>query len=320
MSDKGIWITWENQRRNKGISSALEWKLYEIILNDTRIIRYIKSLYETSCILIRERPDFVVAQNPSILLASYAVLVKYILRYKCIIDAHNSGLFPYDNKKSLFNLISKNIQKLSDLTIVTNGELAKVVQNNKGRAVILPDKIPDPPGNITRAELKGRINFAFICSFNPDEPYKEVIEAARLIPEDIYIYVTGKYIGKVDANNVPLNVKLLGYIPDDEYWSLISSVDGIVILTTRENCLVCGAYEAVSLKKPMILSNTNAIKTYFSLGSVYTEPNSRDIQDAMLSLIDNKDKLSNEVAILERKLRSDWKDSLADLSKTITML
>lgn len=317
MSIKRIWITWENQRRNKGISSAAECELYEILYSNTGIIRYIKSLCKTACILTKNRPDVVVAQNPSIILAAYIVLLKYIFRYTSIIDAHNAGLFPYENKIRLLTIISKAIQKLSDLTIVTNKELAKVVSTNKGRAFVLPDRLPDPPEVISQYQLSGKHNLAFICSFSSDEPYNEVIAAARNIPNDIHIYITGKYPGKINVDELPSNVKMLGYIPDNDYWSLLSSVDGIIVLTTRENCLVCGAYEAVALKKPMILSNTMAIKNYFSLGTVYTNPGSKDIQSAILCFLDSKGRLAEEVEILEKKLRKTWDANLADFSKVV---
>lgn len=320
MSIKRIWITWENQRRNKGISSAAGCELFEINYSDTRIIRYIKSLYKTACIIIKNRPDIVVAQNPSIVLAAYIVLLKYIFRYKCIIDAHNAGLFPYDNKIILLTMVSKAIQKMADLTIVTNKVLADVVCINNGRAVVLPDKIPDPPDVVSQYHMSGRKNLAFICSFSSDEPYNEVIEAANDIPNDIHIHITGKYAGKIDADKVPSNIRLLGYIPDNDYWNLLSSADGIIVLTIRENCLVCGAYEAITLKKPMILSNTQAIKSYFSSGSIYTEPTSKDIKDAILCFIDNKDKLTKEVEILEEKLKDAWDDCFADFSKVVTTL
>lgn len=317
MPTNRIWITWEKQRRNKGISSAFACELYEITYSNTRIIRYVKSLCMTAYIITKRRPEVVVAQNPSILLAAYVVMLKYIFRYKCIIDAHNAGIFPYDNKIKLFNMISKTIQKYADLTIVTNIELSKVVCSNNGRAVVLPDKLPDPPDVISKYHLCGKNNFAFICSFSSDEPYNEVIEAARCLPDNVHIYVTGKYDGKVDANKVPSNVSLLGFITDEEYWNLISSVDGIIVLTIRENCLVCGAYEAISLKKPMILSNTHAIRKYFTLGSIYSEPNSREIKDAILSFIENKDKLSTDVEILENKLKRDWENNFTDLLEAI---
>lgn len=316
MSVKGVWITWEKQRRNQGISSALGWELYDIVYNDCRVIRYLKSFVKTLSILKAEKPAFVAAQNPSIVLALMVVLLKFVFGYTCIIDAHNAGLFPFEGRSKVLNFAARLIQRLSDWTIVTNSVLAEIVNKN-GKAIVLPDKIPYPPSVTRAANLKGMVNLAFICSFSLDEPYHEVIEAARSIPDDIFIYITGKFKDKLSEEEMPPNVKLLGFIPDNQYWDLISTVDGIMVLTTRDDCLVCGAYEAVALKKPMILSSTQAIKSYFHSGCIYTRPDSDEIQKAILQFIEAKARLSEEVVALEKKLRTEWEDSFSTLVKKI---
>lgn len=314
----GVWITWENQRRNIGISSELGWTLYVIIYKGRRIVRYMKSLFKTLDIIYKNKPDFVVAQNPSIILSLTIVIMKYIFGYTSIIDAHNAGLFPLDSRSILLNAMSRVVQLLADLTIVTNDELAKVVNNNNGRALVLPDKIPDPPYPIHNLEFKGYVNLAFICSFSSDEPYQEVIEAAKLMSSNIMIHITGDYKDKIKASEMPPNIRLVGFLPDENYWSLISSVDGIIVLTKRDNCLVCGAYEAVSLRKPMILSRTKTIMSYFSSGCVYANSNATDIKMAILNLIENREKLTAELDDLEGQLRRGWEANFANLIKSIS--
>jgi glycosyltransferase involved in cell wall biosynthesis len=316
-SKKGIWITWEIQRRNKGISSALGYQLYEIIYNDPTIIRYIKSLIKTLYLIVRSKPEYVVAQNPSILLSAAAVFFKNIFGYTCVIDSHNAGLFPLENKNYLLNIVSKYVQKKADFTIVTNEELVKFVNKNGGRAIALPDKLPDLPLDIKKFETSGNINLAFVCSFSSDEPYLEVIEVGKIIPDNICIYITGNYSGKIKEDDIPSNVKLLGFVPDNDYWSLLSSVEFVMVLTNRENCLVCGAYEAVSLRKPMILSNTQMIMDYFSSGCVYTKSNVTDIRNALFIAIDNQNKLKCEVVALEKQLKQNWDGDLNNLIKAL---
>lgn len=310
---KGIWVTWEKQRRNQGISSALGWKLCEVVYKNKRVIRYVRSLYKTLQIIIREKPNFVAAQNPSILLALTVVIMKKIFRYKSIVDAHNAGIFPLENNSLILNYVARYIQSKADLTIVTNKALATTVIYNKGRAVILPDKVPTPPSNLHKLKLSGQINLAYICSFSSDEPYLEVIEAARVIPSHIYIYVTGNHNGKIDQSDLPNNLKLLGFIPEKEYWDLISSVDGIIVLTKREDCLTCGAYEGVALGKPMILSKTKAIMGYFSSGCVYTEPKASDIKAAILQLADKAIEMKFDVSALKSHLLLGWTDNFDSL-------
>lgn len=318
MNKKCIWITWETQRRNRSICKAINCKLYELNYDkNNAIFRYVASIIKTFLIILKEKPEVVIVQNPSILLALMAVVIKNLLGYKCIVDAHNAGLFPFENKYSLLNYVSKKIQRLADMVIVTNDALVDVVNNNGGNAIILPDKLPSCPDKIEHVEMKGGINLLFVCTFSDDEPYQELVEAAKLISSDIFIYVTGKYKGKIKEQDMPSNLKLLGFVADSKYWDYLATVDGVIVLTTRENCLTCGAYEAVSLTKPMILSNTKAIKKYFNSGAIYCDATTDSICAAILKFKADINLLKPEVINLKYALENDWEERYLGLKKII---
>jgi len=59
------------------------------------------------------------------------------------------------------------------------------------------------------------------------------------------------------------NLTLTAFIDDNAYVTLLYSCDLIVDLTTREDCLVCGAYESVSAEKPLLLSDTTALRVFW---------------------------------------------------------
>ncbi len=198
-------------------------------------------------------------------------------------------------------LVARWLQRNADLTIVTNEQLRSVVESNRGRAVVLPDMLPEatPKGAYP---VSGRFNLAYICTFSMDEPYHEVIKAAANLPKEVHIYITGRYHGKIDETKVPENVKLLGFISDEKYWELLSSVDVIIDLTLRDNCLVCGAYEAVAIGKPLILSDTEALRTYFYKGCLYIQPNSDTIFHSIIHAMDQKTRLNMEIMELKKEL------------------
>lgn len=316
---KGIWITWEIQRRNKGITKALKWPLYEITYPGSKMRRYLHCMEKTIHVILKERPKIVVAQNPSVVLATLIILMKKVFGYRAVVDAHNSGIYPREGESKFMMWISRQLQRLSDLTIVTNDHLRYVVEANGGRAVVLPDSLPDAP-ELWQYPVTGRVNLAYICTFSTDEPFREVFQAARSLPTDVLIYVTGRHNGKIDERTVPKNVRLLGFIPDHEYWSLLSSVDFIIDLTFRENCLVCGAYEAVSLEKPMVLSNTNALRNYFHKGCVYVSSSSSSIQDGILEAIEKREILYQDMLKLKEELQSSWKNGFEDFKQIVENL
>ena len=123
---KGLWITWENQRRNNGISDALYWKLCCFVYDDkTHIERYIKSIVRTLAVVAEEKPTVIGAQNPSLVLSTLILLMAPIFRYKTVIDAHNAGIYPSKKRYGILLWISKLIQRWADITLVTNIGLKK---------------------------------------------------------------------------------------------------------------------------------------------------------------------------------------------------
>lgn len=303
----GIWITWERQIRNRGLSEALGFKLYELTYNKSPILRYCILISTTLKTLIKEKPRIVVAQNPSIVLALLIVGLKKVFNYVSVIDAHNSGLKPKDGKICILNVVARLLQKKADITLVTNKELKNEVERNGGCAHILHDKIPNVKCNEHfRYKFEGQVNIVYVCSFAEDEPYREVISCGQKIPHNYYVYITGNHNKMKRDIKVPSNAKLVGYVPDEEYWALLRGADIIMDLTTRENCLVCGAYEGVALGKPLILSNTLATKGYFSMGCIYVNPTVDSIAGGIMECVNKKKKLTDEQISLGIELRNEW--------------
>jgi hypothetical protein len=313
---KGIWITWEKQRRNIGISSALGWPLYEIVMDNRRLSRYAKSSIRTLAAIIGERPKFVAAQNPSIVLAFFVILLKRFFGYKVIIDAHYCGIYPLEGCCNLLMALSNWLQKKADLTLVTNEKMAAVVTMNKGNAFVLTDRIPSTPF-IKKSRMGREFNIAYICTFAKDEPFDEVISAADKLDRGVFVYVTGKYPDDVASGSLPRNVKLVGYLSDIDYWSLLLSVDAIMDLTLRQDCLVCGAYEGVAVEKPLILSDTAALRAHFDKGCVYVLPSSDSIEAGIQTAIRERDILNSEISVLKKSLIQQWSVQLSGLQKRI---
>ncbi len=303
-----VWITWESQRRNRELSSALGVRLYEYAdIDDIEGFggKYLKGLARTAGLIRREEPSLVFCQNPSLVLASFLVSVKKPAGFKVCVDAHNAGLFPREGRPSPLMAVSRYVQRFADLTLVTNEGLAAHVRRNGGRPFILPDRIPAVP-DTGRAELQGGFNLLFICSYAEDEPYELVFEAARGL-RDTCIYVTGNCSKKgISREGLPPNVVLTGYLPECLYFRMLNSVDGTIDLTTRQDCLVCGAYESVGAVKPQILSDTPALRGHFHKGAVYTGHSVEALREAIRKLREHAGRLGDEARELKRELTARW--------------
>jgi hypothetical protein len=306
-----IWITWENQRRNRELSLALGCKLYELseIASITNYVsKCLSGISKTFLILYREKPKLVFCQNPSIVLASFLILVKFVTGIRVCVDAHNAGLFPKEGKSRFLNAIAQFIQRRADLTLVTNESLKQHVEKNGGRAFALPDKIPTIACKESK-KLKGKINILFICTYASDEPYQLFFDAARLIDQEICIYVTGNFRKhSIEANTLSGNIILMGYIPEETYQEMLHSVDITIDLTSREDCLVCGAYESVAVGKPMILSNTKTLRAYFNKGAVYADHTVESLLSAVNEVVKRREYLANEIIELREIRIAEWQE------------
>ena len=316
---EGIWISWEIQRRNKELASRLGWPLYEVNIIAPRISRYIQSLATTVSIVLKEKPSVVVAQNPSIVLAIWMCILSLFFRFSFVMDAHNGGINPQEQKVPILMSIATWLIRRATFTIVTNAALNHIVKKRGGRGIVLPDALP----HIEKHEkvfLDGSFRVAFICTYSADEPYAEVIKAASLLPPTFKIYITGKFKNKVDPLNIPSTVTLLGFVPDKSFFELLISADVIMDLTTREDCLVCGAYEGVALHQPLILSNTIALRHYFYKGCTYVDPTADSIAKGIVDAHKNLTTLRSDIALLEGEIEQKWASDFEVFKQKITPL
>lgn len=318
---KRIWFTWEIQRRNRSMAKVLNMPFYELISKRKGLLRYVELLYRTFVVIISVRPRVVFAQNPSIVLSLFVIILKPFFGYKVVIDEHNAGVFPAEGKSKVLTLISNYIMRQANLLLVTNDSLSIHCKRIGGIPFVMPDPLP----LMAKACLDGvvtndnRFRILFICTWAEDEPIEEVILAAnRLDARQYQIRITGRpNLRYLENSQIPDSIKLLGYVSDEEYISEIFSVHAVIVLTNRENCLNCGAYESVSAGKPGILSDSAALKDYFSKGFIFTNNSQKDLVDKIHELKSNYDLLVGEVTVLAKELMERDRAVLKELETAL---
>jgi glycosyltransferase involved in cell wall biosynthesis len=250
-------------------------------------------------------------------------LLKCVFKYRLIVDRHSNFKLNILNKKKIkwriFYKISRYTIQKSDITIVTNKYLRDLVDACGGSGFILQDKIPSII-NVNRMILQGEINIVYINTYSEDEPYNEVIQAARYLPATWNIYVTGKLKKGIKVPIIPKNVILTDYLSENDYYSLIANCDIVIVLTNQEYTLNCGAYEALALEKPIILSNTKTISSYFFEGPYFVNNSSKEIEKAINLIITNYDHYKNSIINLKKILIQDWNKKFNILRAVITTI
>jgi glycosyltransferase involved in cell wall biosynthesis len=180
-----------------------------------------------------------------------------------------------------------------DLAVVTNERHARFVSSLGTRTYVCQDPLPDIPNTFESHPALGDRSVLLICSFAADEPYQAAFEAFReLHQEGFTLFVSGNYrkTGTDLLSRFPW-VRFLGFLPTIEYYAYLLSASVVMDLTTVEDCLVCGAYEALAVKKPLILSKTTALSEYFGNAVVLTDNTSEGIRQSVRSAFAHRDEL-----------------------------
>jgi glycosyltransferase involved in cell wall biosynthesis len=204
----------------------------------------------------------------------------------------------------------------ADFTIVTNRFLAEKVLQQGGRPLVLPDPVPDvAPSGAQTLSPDEPMRLLVIATYAKDEPIAQILEAARAVQGQIEFQFTGNFrkLPEQVIASVPPNVKFLGFLAEADYWQHMRDAHAVVDFTLMEDCLVCGAYEAVAVGRPMLLSDTRALKEYFRKGALYSSAEPGAIAAAVHRLRTEYDSLNEQIAALRTILQTEWSTQAAAL-------
>jgi len=320
MKCRYAWVAWEHQRRSIELANALGANLQ--IFENHGYCRYLKSIFQTWFYLLEYRPDVLIVQNPSMVLAFFSVLIiSPVLQIPVVVDRHSNFLLIKQKrlwiKEWLFNFMSYITIRYAKLTIVTNEELAHVINVLGGKAFILPDKIPNI--KCSRGELPDLKEILVISSFAEDEPIKEIVAAFRLdVLKEYSARITGNYKKiNIPIDNIPTNITFTGFLPEKDYINLLCSANVIMVLTKMEYTLLCGCYEAIAVDKPLITSDTFALKKYF-FGAKFVEPQPASIAEGIIHTFADLKEYKRKTLYMKEKLNESWKSKFFDLKNILS--
>ncbi len=319
-SPKMIFIAWiRHNRRSQLLAQKFQMKLFLIqTLKRSYFLaplRYVLQTITTWATLLREKPDVVFVQNPPIFAALWVYLYAKLWRAEFVIDSHTGALLApwWQWTLPLHAFLSRR----AVTTVVTNQHLAGLVQAWQAPVFIIADIPTHFPLGQTVTMKKG-FNVVVINTFSPDEPVAEILAAAALLP-DVNFYITGDPIRakKSFLQSHPANVSFTGFIPDEEYFGLLRSVDAIMVLTKDNHTMQRGACEAVSLGKPIITSDWPVLREYFHQGTIYVDNSPSGIRDGVMQMQQQKDRLSEEIVRLQQERWVEWEEKYRELTQLI---
>ena len=314
-----VWIAWERHRRSRELARILGAELLELTSTRRRPWKYVVLVGQTAAAIVRRQPAVVFVQCPSVFLGVLVAALRPVLGFVLVLDLHNECVEPFNYLGRLYLRLIRWMWRASDVCIVTNPALAGVIGSAARHVAVLPDRIPgiqEVAGGEPAADPPLAV---FVCTFAPDEPYADVIAAAARL-EGIEVHVTGNPSKATLPATLPGNVRIRGYLPDTEYERLLCQATAIVDLTALENCLVCGAYEAVALEKPLVTSDTAALRAYFRRGTIYSRHTPEALAAAIEEAVRRHRALTDEMRELKVTLLAEWDANRAGLEATVEAL
>lgn len=281
----------------------------------TILFKYSLQFFKTLFLLFRDRPDVVFVMSPPVFATIPVFLYCFILKKRYIIDAH-TGAFD-DSMWHKVKFLQKFFCHNALLTTVTNEDIASDLRTWGCRYNIIPD-VPIKVNKINKPDLPRGFVITLVNTFSKDEPLENFLRATRSF-KDVIFFITGK-INKSDRRQVLTqnkNVIFTDYLPDQDYYGLLSASDLVAVLTTRDKTMQRGAYEAIYLDKPIITSDWPVLQKNFSIGAVFVDNSVAGIENGIKTAIDNLEILKEEAIVLKKKKKKIWRKNLDDILSII---
>jgi len=322
-STPALFLAWSpssHTRRSELMAHKLGIPLRRIyLLHKKRYLvplRYTVQAIQTLLTLFRQRPRVVFVQNPPIFAPLFAWLYCALSGAGLIVDTHTDALQSTVWQWSL--PLHRFLSRRALTTLVTNEHLRQIVAGWGAESQIIVDVPSELPAG-KPYPLGHPFNVALVSSFAPDEPLDEVIQAAGQLPE-VGFYVTGnpKWEAKQLPDSRPANLHLTGFLPDDEYYGLLRSVQAVMALTTEDHTMQRGACEAVWLGQPIITSNWPVLRQAFHKGTVHVDNTAEGIRAGVSQMRASRQQLAGEVLLLQKERRQQWADITTRLETLIS--
>ena len=275
----------------------------------TILFKYAAQWVRTVRVLARERPDVVFVMTPPLFAALPAWLYTQRRGARLVLDAH-SAAFMHPRWRR-FQWLQRALCRRAATTLVHNDHMAAAVRTAGGHATLVPD-VPIEFADVERFPRPEAFTVAVVCSFNYDEPIREILEAAALLPE-VRFFMTGnpRHLDPALASAMPANVTLTGFLSTPAYGGLLTDADAVLTLTTRDHTMLRGAYEAIYQGTPVIVSNWPILREAFPSGAAHVDNSPAGIAAAVRAIRGDRQTFREGAARLRTQKLERWRSTRA---------
>ena len=323
MTITGMFIGWHDRGgRAEMVANALGFAYHPIKISGKDKLwrapdRYARAAWRTLRLIHAHRPDVVMVTNPPIFCPLVAYAAQQVGWCRAVVIDSHTGAF-LDPRWSRFVPIHRWLSRRVGLTVVHNTHQADLVDRwgvPWAESGFVPITTPASMGDAQSAVGHGALRepsppyVLAVCSGGYDEPLAEIARAAELLP-DVEIRLSGRPERMTDRLVAPLppNLRVLGFLDTADYLEHVVNATVVLALTTRDATLVSGGFEAMAFGRPLVTSKTDALRAFFSAGTVFSDHAPHELAEAITAALSSADELAAEMVELGLSRHDQWAD------------
>lgn len=280
-----MFIVWHPfQQRAKVLSDAFGarpcWLFYSWEKKNKffKLLSYFLKSLVTLYLLIKKNPRRIFMQLPPVPLLYVASIYGRFSDSQLVFDGHNSLFCSHWARWPLV----KRLLDAKGVVLLTHNEDISIIAERLGiHSMTLIDPLPahnvDSEIGLPASLEKGQYVIVPF-SFSDDEPVEELLEAARLLPEQRFAvtWFKEKAISKV-SSTIPDNIVFTGFLDLDVYQSLFSNALCALALTTRDGTQPSVATEAIGFGVPLVVSDIGTTRKLYDKWPIYVDNDAEGI-------------------------------------------
>ena len=317
---QGAFVSWIGYHgRSQGFIDRLGLTpIYVSYLRQRDIIsapfKYGPSFASTLRRLHKVKPEVVFVMDPPVF--SVAAVFAYCRprRIPYLMDCH-SGVF--NSPKWRWALpLQRYFGRRAAGVIVTNPVHLEEVASWPAKGVIVGDPPPILESGPAKPTPASPPWIFVIGVFGKDEELPRVLEAAARLP-GVGFRISGdtRRAEKAWLDDHPDNVTFTGFLSNEDFWSHVRGASAILTLTTREDTILRGGWEAMFMEQPLITSGTAALRRYFSRGTVFVDHDPAAIAAGVEYALSHLDELRLQAKALREEKYAIWRQERSELQR-----
>lgn len=318
----GVFVSWiPFHGRSQGFCDALG--LTPLFIHYLKLqqplyapFKYGPQFLQTLRALQRLKPQVVFAMNPPVFTATAAYIYHRLTGTPYVIDCH-SGVF--ESVKWRWSLPwQRFFARHAAAVLVTNQTHYDLVKSWNATPVLAGNPPPCPstlPHDNQMPERTDPQPIIFVIArFGPDEAIGEILQAARVLPQVKFMLSGNVNRARPEwVQTKPANVVFTGWLSQDAFWQHVGQADAVLTLTTQENTILQGGWEAMFLAQPLITSQTQTLRNYFTRGTMFVDNTPASIAAGVEAALAQLPHLRGEMKLLRQHKEQLWNAARTEL-------